>query len=240
MRIFLDDITRERPLVAIPRWIPAILAAGFAAQLVWHQHLPPLTAKAESLPPPPALTTLRLASLDEPILAGKLLMLWLQAFDYQANLSIPFQQLDYSTVIQWLGRILELDSRGQYPLLSASRVYAEVADVSKQRQMLEFVHQQFFLDPNRRWPWLAHAVIVAKHRLNDAQLALKYAQDIAKYAQSAPHWAQQMAIFVLEDIGEVESARVLLGGLLASGTITDPQEVYFLTQRLEEMAAKKP
>ena len=44
-----------------------------------------------------------------------------------------------------------------------------------------------------------------------------------------------MRIFILADIGEVEAATVLLGGLLAGGELTDPREIRFLTERLEEL-----
>ena len=38
-------------------------------------------------------------------------------------------------------------------------------------------------------------------------------------------------------MGEREAATVLLGGLLAGGEVTDPNEIHFLTQRLEELKA---
>jgi hypothetical protein len=44
-----------------------------------------------------------------------------------------------------------------------------------------------------------------------------------------------MRIFILEDMGELDSATILLGGLLASGEINDAREIHFLTQRLGEM-----
>ena len=44
-----------------------------------------------------------------------------------------------------------------------------------------------------------------------------------------------MRIFLLEDMGELEAATVLLGGLLASGEVTDPAEVRFLSQRLAQL-----
>ncbi len=163
--------------------------------------------------------------------------LYLQAFDNQSGISIPFLDLDYDRVETWLTRILELDPIGQYPLLMASHIYAQVPDTAKQRKMLDFVYQQFFKDPNRRWPWLAHAAIMAKHRLNDLPLALRYAQAIRQYATASdvPHWTSQMPIFILEDMGEVESAKILLGGLLVSGIITDPNEIHFLTERLQQL-----
>jgi hypothetical protein len=44
-----------------------------------------------------------------------------------------------------------------------------------------------------------------------------------------------MEIFILEDMNELEAARIMLGGLIESGTVTDPAELRFLRQRLEEM-----
>ena len=48
-----------------------------------------------------------------------------------------------------------------------------------------------------------------------------------------------MHIFILEDIGELESAKILLGGLLASGEIKDERELHFLTERLEDLQKRR-
>jgi hypothetical protein len=66
-------------------------------------------------------------------------------------------------------------------------------------------------------------------------LALRYANDIAAHAGTASNWARQMRIFILEDLGEIESARILLGGLLANGEVQDPAEIRFLTERLRQL-----
>jgi hypothetical protein len=227
----------ERSIKAVPRPAVLLFVLGLTAQILWHAARPAPEAKAQSLPAPPPLEELRALSLGDPEPLAKLLMLWLQAFDNQPGISIPFRELDYGKVTGWLERILELDPRGQYPLLAASRLYGEIPDETRQRRMLEFVYQQFLADPNRRWPWLAHAVFIAKHRLKDLPLALKYAQAITSHAtgENVPHWARQMNIFVLEDMGEIEAAKVLLGGLLDSETITDPNEAQFLSERLKHL-----
>ena len=62
---------------------------------------------------------------------------------------------------------------------------------------------------------------------------------ITRAAPAAPSWARQMQIFILEDIGELESAKIMLGGLLATGQVTDEHELRFLTQRLEALKAAK-
>ena len=167
-------------------------------------------------------------------------MLYLQSYDYQATNQIPYQALNYDTVRQWLLRILWLDPKGQYPLLAASRLYAEVPNAAKARQMLEFVYETFLADPDRRWPWLAHAAALAKHRLNDLPLARHYAATIQKHATGpgVPLWAKQMEIFILEDMNELETARIMIGGLLSSGTINDRSEILFLDHRLRDIEEK--
>jgi hypothetical protein len=231
----------ERPLSIVPRAVWLVLLAALATQVAWQSNQPKPVANAAALTAPPPLPALRVVAAGEPNVLAQLLTLYLQAFDNQPGISIPFRDLDYLRVTQWLATILALDPAGQYPLLMAAQVYSQIPDPARTRMMFEFVHQQFMRDPNHRWRWLAHATLMAKHRLHDDALALRYARDLTRYATAAPGWARQMQIFILENIGEVESAKVLLGGLLESGEIKDQRELHFLTERLKEMEiAEKP
>jgi hypothetical protein len=225
----------ERSISEVPRWVLALLVTAFCAQVTWQALQAPPSARAEALGAPPAPTLLRLLALGEPIALAQLLTLYLQAFDNQPGVSIPFLDLDYARVTAWLRTILELDPVGQYPLLMASQLYAQVPDQAKQRQMCEFVREEFDRDPDRRWRWLAHCAIMAKHRIGDTRLALSYAEAITQRARHASNWARQMRIFILEDLGELEATKVLLGGLLASGEVTEPKEIHFLMERLKEL-----
>jgi hypothetical protein len=194
----------ERPLSAVPRAVWLALLAALILQIAWQWAQPKPVASAVALSAPPPVAALRVAGLGEPVVLAQLMTLYLQAFDNQPGISIPFRDLDYRRVTQWLETILALDAAGQYPLLMAAELYSQAA-------------------------------IIAKHRLHDDQLALRYARDIVRLAPAAPGWARQMHIFILEDIGEVESAKILLGGLLASGEIKDERELHFLTERLEDL-----
>ena len=208
-----------------------------ALQCAWHALQSPPTVSVEPLPPAPALSVLEVSSLGERQVLARLLMLWLQSFDYQPGISIPLRELDYARLADWLRVILTLDPSSHYPLLAASRFYAEVPDPARSRRMLSFVYESFLQAPNERWQWLAHAVFVARHRLHDLDLALDYARVLAERTDPArvPAWARQMRIFVLEDVGELEAAKVVLGGLIDSGEVKDPAELGFLRGRLEEM-----
>jgi hypothetical protein len=213
------------------------MIVALVAQIAWQAAAPKPAGAASELSRPLDSSVLRVLSFGEPIAFAELLVLYLQAFDNQPGISVPFRDLDYDAVEAWLQTALELDPSSQYPLMMAAHLYAQVPDDAKRRRMLAFVHRQYLRDPERRWRWLAHAAIIAKHRLKDMPLALSYAEDITRHSKSAQSWAKQMRIFILEDMGETESAAVLLGGLLAGGEVTDSAEIHFLTERLAALQA---
>lgn len=231
------NTSAERAIATVPRPVLALLVIALCLQIAWQAWQSRPSARAEALGAPASPASLRALALGEPIALAQLLTLYLQAFDNQPGVSIPFRDLDYTRVAAWLRTLLDLDPAAQYPLLMATQLYGQVPDESRQRLMCGFVYDQFLLDPDRRWRWLAHCAIMAKHRLRDAPLALAYAEAITRGTQRASNWARQMRIFILEDLGEIEAARVLLGGLLASGEIIEEKEIHFLTERLQELEA---
>ena len=231
----------ERPVGQVPMWVVALLAGSLAMQVLLRVESRPAAPAAEDLPAAPRPALLRIAALGEPAALARLGMLYLQAFDYHGSNSLPYSKLDYVRLVDWLSALQRLDEKSEYPLFIASRVYAEVPDSVRQRQMLEFIYASFLVEPSRRWKWAAHAALLAKHRLKDLPLALKYARAIDRLAGSAPNvpmWARQMEIFILEDMNELDAARILLGGLLESGQIDDPGERLFLQNRLKEMESR--
>ena len=237
--IFRELINKrnERPVKDVPFHVIIILIIAFLCQIYWSSSKPLSTINIKKLPEPPSQIESQLFGLGDSIAISKIFMLWLQAFDNQPGVSIPFKNLDYGRVINWLERILGLDPRAHYPLLAAGRIYGVVEDEGRKRLMLAFIYEQFSKDPNRRWPSMMHAIYIAKHRLEDYPLALKYAHAVAQEVSvdNIPSWVKQMEIYVLEDMGEIESAKILIGGLLESGAITDDHELQFLQGRLDRL-----
>ncbi len=226
-----------RPLRDVPRRLWLLLLVASLLQVAWHAQAPAPRAVAQALPEAPPVALLRALSLGETQLLSRLLSLWLQAFDNQPGISIPFSQLDYERVAGWLSVSLQLDPANRYPLLAASSLYAEVADRARVRRMLAFIEIQFRRDPPGRWRWMAHAVLLAKHRLGDLPLALRLARQLTEATADAPvpGWARQMQVFVLEDSGEHAAAAALLGALLESGQVHGEEERRFLTRRLAQL-----
>lgn len=215
---------------AVPRWVLALLGVSLATQIAWQAARSGSSNSRAALPTAPGAPALRLASFGEPEAAARLTMIFVQSRE----------SVDYSRLFAWLESVLALDPRTQYPLFAAARVYAETADAQRSRAALDFVYRQFLHDPARRWPWLAHAALIAKHRLKDLALARTYARALEQHTARVPLplWARQMEIFILEDMNELEAARIMIASWLQSGQLDDPAELRFLKQRLEELEAR--
>ena len=206
---------RERPLAVGPVVDCALLARSRSARRSPGAPRSPALPGSADLPPAPRAEALRLASFGERRSAARLAMLYLQAFDYAAPIRSPTRRSTTAASIGWLRAILALDPRSDYPLFSAARVYAENPDPARSR-----------LDAGVRLPRVPRAIrtgagrgsrmprSLAKHRLKDLPLARRYAAAIERYttAPDVPLWARQMEIFILEDMNELEAARIMLGG----------------------------
>ena len=214
----------ERPVAAVPVTVRAMLAATLAIQIGWHAWQPDPRAETDPLPAAPPGPVLRVGALGDETALAKLLVLRLQAHDNQPGVSIPFAALDYDRVADWLDAIIDLDPRAGYPLLAAARLYGSVSDPGRQRVMFELVHRRFLEAPDRRWPWLAHVAVLARHRLGDLALARRYARTLTRHATGpdVPGWVRGMGVIIAADPGEIETARILVGGL------RDNHESFFL------------
>ena len=193
--------SRERPVASVPPAVRWMLAAALALQVGWHAWRPDPRSEAQLLGPVPAATTLQVAAAGDRAAFAKLLMLRLLVHDRQPGTSIPFMHLDYERVAGWLDAIIDLDPRADAPLLAAARLYGSVSDPGRQRTMFALVHRRFLEDPDRRWPWLAHAAVMAKHRLGDPALALRYAHAVTEHATGphVPAWVRDMSALIAAD-----------------------------------------
>jgi len=228
---------RERPLSAVPMSVWTVLFLAFIAQLIWHANRPAPSAFVTDIPPAPTPSGLAVVAVGEPVAMSRLSYLWLQTLDDPPGTTTAFKDLDYEVLSDWLGTLLALDPRADAPLLAASKLYINVPDERRQRLMLDFVHQSFLEAPNERWRWLAHGALIARHKLKDLDLALRLSQAIAEHtdAEAVPGWARSLGLLVLEDLCELDAAKIMLGGLLANHALTDAEERRFLERKLEEL-----
>jgi hypothetical protein len=215
-------------------WV--LLGACLAANVAFQR----FTARADledyvlGAPPPAAL--IRAAAMGENAFAGYLTDLHLQNFNVHLGSATAIAALDRGAVTRWLDLATELDPDTGYPLLLASRHFAETGTPAERRMMLDWVYRRFEERPNQRWPWMVHAVFVARHVLNDNALAAAYAAALRTKVNdpAAPSWVRQMELLLRADLGEVEDAKIILGSLVAAGQIRSPAELQFLESRLPD------
>ena len=214
--------------------VGVLLCGLVAAQALLSSRLPRDWAEQTSPGAAPSAAQVALASLGETRAAAYAMTLFVQSFDAQGGSSLRLRVLDAGAIGSWLDTALDLHPDSGYPLLLAARVYAEAMQPADARGMLERMHRRYLEAPATRWAWEAHAVYVARHVLKELSLAQRYARALREQAPGAavPAWARQAEIFLLEDLDEPHAARMLLGGLIDSGQVSDPAELAFLVGRL--------
>jgi hypothetical protein len=211
-----------------------LLGCCLLANVFFQRENPPARVDIVDLGTAPPAMLVRTAALGENAFAGYLVMMFLHNVDVPLGRATPLADLDRHTVIDWLDLGLDLDPETGYPLLLAARHYAETGSPAQRRMMLDWVYRRFEERPNQRWPWLAHAVFVARHVLHDNMLAEFYAAALRTQVtdSAVPSWVRQMDLLLRADLGETADAQVILGGLIAAGQIRSPAELKFLESRL--------
>ena len=103
--------TKDRPVRDVPLVVSFLLVLTLLLQITWHSQQAPIVASAKDLPSPLSARTYTMSSLGEPIATAKVLNLWLQAFDNQPGVSIPFNQLSTSSFVSPSCRVHGVRSR---------------------------------------------------------------------------------------------------------------------------------
>lgn len=220
---------RPRPLGLVAALLCAQAAFAWIVPRQWQAELSPGE--------PPSARVAHVAALGESRAAAYAMTLYVQGFDMQAGQPLAIRALSSAQIRAWLARALDLNPDSGYPLLLASRIYAEASAPDDARAMLRMVRSRFVEAPATRWPWMVHGLYVARHVIGDLPLAIELARALREHGDlpQVPGWARQAEIFLLADTDQLQAARHLLGALVDSGTVTDRAEIDFLVGRLEEL-----
>ncbi len=225
----------ERPILDIPWPLLAGFILFFAMQLISHDYsVSNQSERYRPLAKPFDSTIYRGLAMGSEQLFSYLLAIRLQLHDNQAGRHIRYRNIDYRLLINWLDEIHGLNIQSEYPMMLASRVYSQTKDKQRLRLILNYIDQAFMADPQLHWRHQAEATVIAKHKLDDLELALQMAQRLADLPQSIvmPRWARDMHFLLLGDLNEFESALVIIDALLKSDAVNDPDEKRFLREKL--------
>lgn len=231
----------ERPMRMLPRPLLFGFALLLLAQVAYHHvSRERLEASYRPLTEPYSAQAYRAAAMGSDRLAGYLLALRLQLHDNQAGQHFRYSLMNYDLLVDWLETISDIDSSSEYPMLLASRIYTQTGDPERLRKLLDFIERRFDDNPQLHWRRLAEASLIARHKLNDLELALRLAEKLATQPESVdmPHWARDFEFLLLAEMNETESAIAIIQALLQSGSIEDPDERRFLRGKLLDLQQK--
>lgn len=226
---------RERSLSQIP--IPIIMGLllfGLLQFAYHHYSYRSQTYNYVQLKEPLEVGLYKSMSMGSDRLLSYLLMLKLQLHDNQKGSHINYRHVNYEVLSRWLLRLNKMNPFSGYPAFLASRVYSQVKDEGKIREMINVIELLFRVDPELHWRRMTEACLLAKHQLKDLPRALELAQQIAILPEKIqiPFWARDMRLVLLDELNQHESAQLLISSMLQDGKIKDADELRFLQQRL--------
>lgn len=225
----------ERPIFQVPKPILIGFLIFFGAQVLVHRYMASdRTGQYRPLSAPYDSKIYKSLSMGSEQLFGYLLAIRLQLHDNQAGKHVRYQKIDYNRLVNWLDQIYRLNSRSEYPIMLASRIYSQTRDKERLRIILGYIDRTFMTNPQLHWRHQAEATVIAKHKLGDLDLALKMAQKLSDQPESVvmPRWARDMQFILLAELNEFETALVIIDALLKSDAVNDPDEKIFLQEKL--------
>jgi len=231
----------ERPLAELPRPLLFAFVLAFGVQVLMHQsNVTKASKEYRPLGKPFDAQVYARLSIGSRRLLSYLLSIRLQLHDNQAGRHVRYDQIDYLVLIEWLSQISQLNRQSEYPMMLASRIYTQTQDKPRLRSLLVFIDDQFAGQPQLHWRRQAEAILMAKHKLGDLELALEMAKRLADQPDTVqmPHWARDMHFLLLSDLNEFEAAILVVQALLKSGSITDPDELRYLKSKLSDFQQK--
>jgi hypothetical protein len=209
------------------------------------EHIKP---RMEIVPPPISQTALQALSIGDEELLFRILATRLQNFGDGFGTVTPLIHYDYKRLGGWWDLLDTLNDRSHWVPSVAGYYFGAVKDKEKVKLVVEYLLKSARKNPEEKWWWLSQACYLANHKLEDKELALQIAYELAAVKNpEMPIWTRQLPAFILEDMGEKEMSLRIIKEILDNAK-KDPRKInrgelnfmrYFIEERLE-MGDSKP
>lgn len=191
----------------------------------------------EGVPPVPSKEGALIMGLGDAQFSYRFGAITLQGLGDGGGQVTPLKDYDYEKLGQWFWLLHGLDpASNDVPMLAAYYFGGTPVpkDVAVVVDYLGVIGQN---PAGNKWRWLAHAIFLARHRMNDMDLSLDLAYKLSKMepvGDTLPIWARQMPAFVLAEKGDKQAAREIVENILLSSQQFHPNEVNFMKGYLSE------
>jgi hypothetical protein len=231
----------ERSITQLPRPLILGFVILFGIQLGSHHfNRNSYSANYQTLEQPLSADVYQGVAMGSGTLMSYLLAIRLQLHDNQLGQHIRYSLIDYGLLIKWLETISEISPDTEYPMLLASRIYSSTSDIERLQQLLGYIETNFDRNPQLHWRRMTEATLIAKHNMNNLELALRLAEKVASQPPEIkmPAWARDFRFLLLAELNEMESAIAIIQALLSTEAVSDPDEERFLRGKLSKFQQK--
>ncbi len=194
-----------------------------------------------NIPNVPSNNHVLIQYIGEKQLAYRTLSLKIQNFGDTGGQSVPLKSFDYQKLEQWLWLATEFDPVSNYIPNLAAYYFAGIDDPSRLQYIVDYLAAVGFDRSHEKWRWLAQAVFLSRFKLEDQDLALKLAYELAAMeGDDLPIWTKKMPAFVLAKVGEEKAAMDIITTIMATDRTLKVNEINYMCWYLEEKLAIAP
>jgi hypothetical protein len=195
------------------------------------------------VPEVPSSLAVKALSLGDEQFFFRALTLRLQTMGDTFGRFTPLKDYNYPKLQQWFFLLDTLDKRSNFVPSIAAYLFSQSQNTPDVKYVIEYLDKHASPDLYHKWWWMAQAVFLANHKLEDKRWALELAYKLASTPRTdVPIWVQQMPALIHEQLGEKEEALQIIYGIGEKLDKLSPGEMnymrYFITERLGMMKDK--
>lgn len=188
-------------------------------------------ARWEGVPPVPTKNGARIMTLGDEQFSYRFGAITLQNLGNSGGRVTAVKDYDYKKLGAWFWLLHGLDPASNHVPMMAAYYFGGTQVPEDVAVVVEYLATVGQNPVANKWRWLAHAVFLARHRMENPDLALDLAYILSRMqpvGDVLPAWARQMPAFVLANQGEKQSARKVIEEILMTATELHPNEVNFM------------
>jgi hypothetical protein len=201
-------------------------------------------SKWDGVPPVPSTRGAVMMSLGDKEFSFRFLAMTLQNLGDVGRDVTPLKNYDYARLGKWFFLLNSLDPASDHVPMIAAYYFGATHIPKDVAVIVDYLSAVGQIPVGEKWRWLAHAAYLAQHRLNDTDLALRFAYKLVSMNRDQgvemPQWARQMPAFILNNHGDKEAAKKLMMNMLVSEKTARPEEVNFMKSFLIEQLGADP
>lgn len=175
-----------------------------------------LYIKWTNVPPAPSVIGIGASFLDDKALAYRSSSLALQNFG-NIGQAQNLNNYDYETLGKWFMLLDKLDPHSNFVPYLAAYYFGAASDGKKLPAVIEYLEEVGTRPGPGKWRWLVQAIYLSRHKMDNIDEALRLSKKLGSiYKPPMPLWTRNMQSMILSDMGDRQTAYLLMLEILKS------------------------